>query len=68
MMLLGVDYYPNFQQVAFLAEETRVWERQLKPAHGEAERFYREAVSGDNRLVAQLENFRVKVFRIVAHI
>ena len=43
MMLLGVDYHPSFQQVAFLVEETgECGERQLNHDHGEAERFYRD--------------------------
>jgi transposase len=43
MMLLGVDYHPSFQQVAFFIEETgECGERQLNHSGGEAERFYRD--------------------------
>jgi transposase len=43
MMLLGVDYHPSFQQIAFFVEETgECGERQLNHSEGEAERFYRE--------------------------
>jgi transposase len=42
MMIIGVDYHPSFQQIAFLVEETgECGERQLNHSDGEAERFYR---------------------------
>jgi transposase len=43
MLLIGVDYHPSFQQIAFFEEETgECGERQLNHSDGEAERFYRE--------------------------
>jgi transposase len=43
MMIIGVDYHPSFQQIAFLDQETgECGERQLNHSEGEAERFYRE--------------------------
>jgi len=43
MIIIGVDYRPSFQQIAFLDQETReCGERQLNHSDGEAERFYRE--------------------------
>ena len=40
MMVIGVDYHPSFQQMAFLIEETGEYdERELKHSDGEAERF-----------------------------
>jgi transposase len=42
-MLIGVDYHPSFQQIAFFEEETgECGERQLNHSDGEAERFYRD--------------------------
>jgi len=42
-MLIGVDYHPSFQQIAFFEEETgECGERQLHHSDGEAERFYRD--------------------------
>jgi transposase len=42
MMLLGVDYHPSFQQIAFFIEETGEYgERQRNHSGGEAEQFYR---------------------------
>ena len=39
-MIIGVDYHPSFQQIAFLIEETGEYEeRQLNHTDGEAERF-----------------------------
>jgi transposase len=43
MMLIGVDYHPSFQQIAFFVEETgECGELQLSHSEGEAERFYRD--------------------------
>src|SRR5262249_31829595 len=43
MMIIGVDYHPSFQQIAFLIEETgEVEERRLNHSEGEAEKFYRD--------------------------
>jgi transposase len=43
MIIIGVDYHPSFQQIAFFDEETRECdERRLNHSDGEAERFYRE--------------------------
>ena len=42
MLLIGVDYHPSFQQIAFFEEETgECGERQLNHGEGEAEQFYR---------------------------
>src|ERR1700734_3520336 len=41
-MLIGVDYHPSFQQIAFLVEATGEYsERRLNHSDGEAEKFYR---------------------------
>ena len=43
MMIIGVDYHPGFQQIAFLIEETgECGERRLNHSDGEAENFYRD--------------------------
>src|SRR6266576_3276170 len=43
MMIIGVDYHPSFQTIAFLMEETGEYgEQELKHSDGEAERFYRD--------------------------
>ena len=42
-MLIGVDYHPSFQQIAFLAEATgEHCERRLNHSDGEVEKFYRD--------------------------
>src|SRR5438094_1118731 len=42
-MIIGVDYHPSFQQIAFLMEETGEYvEQELNHSDGEAERFYRK--------------------------
>src|SRR6267142_330905 len=42
-MMIGVDYHPSFQQIAFLDQETgECGEQRLDHSDGEAERFYRE--------------------------
>src|SRR5712671_3773810 len=43
MFIIGVDYHPSFQQIAFLDQETgECGERRLNHSDGEAEKFYRE--------------------------
>ncbi len=43
MIIVGVDYHPSVQQVAFLDTETgETSERRLNHSDGEAERFYRD--------------------------
>src|SRR5882762_10232735 len=43
MIIIGVDYHPSFQQIAFLDQETgECGERRLNHSDGEAEKFYRE--------------------------
>jgi transposase len=43
MFLIGVDYHPSFQTIAFFEEETgECGERQLHHSGGEAEQFYRD--------------------------
>ncbi len=42
MFILGVDYHPSFQQIAFLNQETgECGERRLDHSDGGAEKFYR---------------------------
>src|SRR3979411_2605473 len=42
-MMIGVDYHPSFQQIAFLVKETGEYsERRLNHSDGEAEKFYRD--------------------------
>ena len=43
MIIIGVDYHPSFQQIAFVDQETgELGERQLNHSDGEAEKFYQE--------------------------
>src|SRR5579863_351661 len=43
MMIIGVDYHPSFQAIAFCVEETgECGEQELTHSDGQAEKFYRE--------------------------
>ena len=43
MMIIGVDYHPSSQTIAYFMEETgECDERELNHSGGEAERFYRD--------------------------
>jgi hypothetical protein len=43
MMIIGVDYHPNFQAIAFFVEETaECGEQELNYSDGQAEKFYRD--------------------------
>ena len=47
MMIIGVDYHPSFQTIAFFVEATGEYgERELNHSGGEAERFYRDLKQG----------------------
>jgi len=42
MFIIGVDYHPSFQQIAFLNQETgEIGEQRLDHSDGQAEKFYR---------------------------
>src|ERR1700720_4632407 len=46
-MLIGIDYHPSSQQIAFLVKETGEYtERRLNHRDGEAEKFYRDLKLG----------------------
>jgi transposase len=43
MLIIGVDYHPSFQQIAFCDQDTgECGERRLSHSEGEAERYYRD--------------------------
>src|SRR5208282_4143427 len=43
MYIIGVDYHPSFQQIAFLDQETgECGDQRLNHSDGEAEKFYRQ--------------------------
>jgi transposase len=43
MMIIGVDYHPSFQQIAFFVQETaECGEQELNHSDGQAEKFYRD--------------------------
>ena len=43
MMIIGVDYHPSFQTIAFFVEETgECGEQELNHSEGQAEKFYRD--------------------------
>ena len=43
MMIIGVDYHPSFQAIAFFVEETgECGEQELSHSDGQAEKFYRD--------------------------
>jgi transposase len=43
MMIIGCDYHPSDQQIAFVDQETgECSERRLNHSEGEAEKFYRD--------------------------
>src|SRR5258708_13061882 len=47
MMLIGVDYHPSFQTIAFFMEETgECGEQELNHSDGQAEKFYGDLKQG----------------------
>jgi transposase len=56
MMIIGVDYHPSVQAIAFLMEETgECGEQELNHSDGEAERFYRDLQSRGIRVRVGME-------------
>src|SRR4030081_4037962 len=55
-MIIGVDYHPSFQTIAFLIEETgECDERELNHSNGQAEKFYRELKQSGIRVRVGME-------------
>jgi transposase len=42
MMIIGCDYHPGFQQIAFVDTETGEWNERRLEHREEAENFYRD--------------------------
>ena len=60
MMIIGVDYHPGFQQIAFLVEETGACgERRLNHSDGEAENFYRDLKARGISVRVGMETHRI---------
>jgi transposase len=56
MVIIGVDYHPSFQQIAFLDQETgECGERRLNHSDGEAEAFYRDLIARGIHVLVGLE-------------
>ena len=56
MIIIGVDFHPSMQEIAFLDQETGEYvERQLNHSDGEAEKFYRELVARGVRVRVGME-------------
>jgi len=56
MLIIGVDYHPSFQQIAFLNQETgECGERRLNHSDGEAEAFYRDLIAHGIHVLVGLE-------------
>jgi len=56
MLIIGVDYHPSFQQIAFVNTDTgECGERRLVHSTGEAEAFYRELQKVNVKVRAGME-------------
>jgi transposase len=55
MIIIGCDYHPGFQQIAFVDSETgELQERRLQPPE-EAEKFYRDLAAQGLKVRVGLE-------------
>jgi hypothetical protein len=60
--MIGVDYHPSFQQIAFLVEETGEYsERRLNHSDGEAEKYYRDPKLRGVQVRVGMENIQPDV-------
>src|SRR6201987_2596289 len=56
MIIIGVDYHPSFQEIAFMDQQTgECGERRLNHSDGEAEKFYRELRKRGGRVRVGME-------------
>src|ERR1700730_4092027 len=56
LLIIGVDYHPSFQQIAFLDQETgECGQRRLNHGEGEAEDFYRDLKQRGVRVRVEME-------------
>ena len=56
MYLIGVDYHPSFQTIAFFVEETGEYgEQDLNHSDGKAEKFYRDLKQREVRVRVGME-------------
>ena len=74
MLLIGVDYHPSFQTIAFFDEETgECGEQELNHSDGQAERFYRDLQQRGIRVRVGMEaaeqeaRKRPEVVRLMTH-
>jgi len=66
MMIIGVDYHPSFQTIAFLMEETgECGEQELKHSDGQTEKFYRDVKQRGICVRVGMEATARAVFRCV---
>jgi hypothetical protein len=55
MIIIGVDYHPSFQQIAFVNSETGELEEQRLQHRAEAEKFYRDLAIGGGKVRVVME-------------
>lgn len=55
MIIIGCDYHPSFQQIAFVDKETGEFQEQRLVHREEAEKFYRDLAAGDRKLRVGME-------------
>src|ERR1043166_773041 len=55
MLIIGCDYHPGFQQIAFVDTETGEWKEQRLEHRECAEAFYRELASRGERCRGGME-------------
>ena len=59
MMIIGCDFHPSFQQIAYVVQETGEYGERRLSHPGEAEQFYRSLAGRDVRIgVEATGNFR----------
>ena len=55
MLIIGCDYHPGFQQIAYVDTETGELQEQRLGHREEAERFYRELAARETRVRVGME-------------
>ena len=55
MIIIGVDFHPEFQQIAFVDADSGEWQEQRLAHREEAERFYRRLAAAGQRVRVGME-------------
>ena len=66
MIIIGADYHPGFQQIAFVDTDTGEFQERRLQHRGEAEKFYRELAAQGMVRVGMEASGRARDFTLIS--